>query len=80
MAALHEESWQKVIVSKHQQVLKEFKLSIWTRVQYIQQIFALDRGVLEEGVSSKCQRTHEYSPDWDIQGDLSGSSQDSDDA
>jgi hypothetical protein len=72
--------WSYQCVAKRQQILEEFKLGIWTRAQYIQHISALDRGVLEEGPSYKRQKTCEYSPDWDIQGDLSGSSQDSDDA
>jgi len=73
MAALREESRQKLIISKCQQLLEEFKLGIWTKDQYVQQVSALEGGVLEEGRSSKRQKTREYSPDWDIQGDLSGS-------
>ena len=80
MAALHEESRQKLMMSKRQQLLEEFKLGIWTKEQYVQQVLALEGGVSEVAHSSKHQRTREYSPDWDIQGDLSGSSHDSDDA
>jgi hypothetical protein len=65
VAALREESQQKLNVSKRQQLLEEFKLGIWTKAQYIQQISTLERGVLDEGPSSKRQKTREYSPDWD---------------
>jgi hypothetical protein len=70
VAALREESRQKLMMSKRQQLLEEFKLGIWTKEQYVQQISALEGGNLEGGHPSKCQRTHEYSPDWDT--DLSG--------
>ena len=65
MAALHEESRQKLMMSKRQQLLEEFKLGIWTKEQYVQQVLALEGSVSEDACSSKCKRTHEYSPDWE---------------
>ena len=68
-------------MSKRQQLLEEFKLGIWTKAQYIQQISTFDGGVLDKGQpSTKRQKTREYSPDWDIQTNFSDGSQDSDDA
>ena len=66
VAALHEQSQQKLMMSKCQQLLKEFKLSIWTKEEYIEQVSALDGGISDDGHPPKCQRTHKYSPDWDI--------------
>ena len=80
MAARREESRQKLMMSKCQQLLEEFKLGIWTKEQYVQQVLALEGGVSDVAHPSKRQRTREYSPDWDIEGDLSGSLHDSDDA
>ena len=80
VAALREESQQKLMMSKHQQLLEEFKLGIWTKEQYIEQVSALNGWIADDYHPSKRQRTHEYLPDWDIQGDLSGSSFSSDDA
>jgi hypothetical protein len=80
VAALREESQQKLMMSKRQQLLEEFKLGIWTKEQYVQQVLALEGGVSDVAHPSKCQRTREYSPDWDIEGDLSGLLHDSDDA
>jgi hypothetical protein len=68
VAALREESRQKLMMSKRQQLLEEFKLGIWTKEQYIQQVSALEGGNSEDGRPSKRQRTHEYSPDWDLSG------------
>lgn len=66
-------------MSKRQQILEEFKLGIWTKAQYIRQISALNGGVLDEGQPSKRQKTRQYSPDWDIEGDISDGSHNSED-
>jgi hypothetical protein len=80
VAALHEESHQKLIISKRGQLLEEFKLGVWSRQQYIRQVAALEQGVLDdEETPSKRRRTREYSPDWDIEDDLAGSPQFTDD-
>jgi hypothetical protein len=80
VAALREQSQQKLMMSKRQQLLEEFKLGIWTKEEYIEQVSAFDGGISDDGRPPKRQRIREYSPHWDIQGDLSGLSYSSDDA
>jgi hypothetical protein len=70
VAALREESQQKLIVSKRGQLIEELKLGIWTKEEYIKQVAALEGNVVdEENHSSKRQRTREDLPPWDIQDD-----------
>ena len=81
VAALREESRQKLIVSKRGQLIEELKLGIWTKEEYVKRVAALEGDVLdEENRSSKRQRTREESPPWDIEDDDYTLSQSIDDA
>ncbi|KAF8816060.1 hypothetical protein BYT27DRAFT_7279137 [Phlegmacium glaucopus] len=57
-----EENLAKLNIQKRGQILEEFKLDIWTKEEYLEQVRKLEGG---SEPAPKCQKTYYVSPDWD---------------
>ncbi|KAF8811042.1 hypothetical protein BYT27DRAFT_7090356, partial [Phlegmacium glaucopus] len=57
-----EENLAKLNIQKQGQLLEEFKLDIWTKEEYLEQVRKLEGG---SEPAPKRQKTRYVSPDWD---------------
>jgi hypothetical protein len=57
-----DENIAKLNVQKRAMILEEFKLGIWTKEEYLEQIAELDSGLAAP--ARKQQKVRAYSPDW----------------
>ncbi|KAG6882328.1 hypothetical protein C0992_012044, partial [Termitomyces sp. T32_za158] len=61
LAMLHQKNMDEIVIKKRAQLIEEYKLGIWTKEEYLEQVSELD---FSAASVSKHQKKSP-SPDWD---------------